>query len=380
MVSSSARSDHHPAKPMVAPGHTVGILGGGQLGRLLSLAASRLGLRTHIFCPEADCPAAHVANDQTISAYTDEKALIEFARQVEIVTYEFENVPAETIDILSRAGAHVAPGKKPLAIAQDRLHEKEFVNRIGGKTPLYHAVETVDDLREGLAITGHPAILKTRRFGYDGKGQTRINDASGNLGQTWDAAIAHAWEEIGARPSILEAYVPFTCEISVIAARGWDGQVALYDPPENIHRSGILDHSTVPASVSGDVIESAFALTKTMLADLDYVGVVGVEFFVLDTGELLVNEFAPRVHNSGHWTEAACHTSQFEQHIRAVCGWPLGTTDRHSNAIMQNLIGDDVRAWSDHVSDPHNVLNLYGKGDIREGRKMGHVTTLSPKS
>jgi len=277
-------------------------------------------------------------------------------------------------------GLNVAPGAKALEIAQDRLKEKEFVISLGGRTPLYHPVNDLESLGDGLKITGRPAILKTRHLGYDGKGQTRIGMENDNLDRTWEEAKIYAWEEVGAQPSILEAFIPFEREISVIAARGRDGDIAIYDPPENIHREGILDQSHVPAKISVETYEKACNLTKTMLCELDYVGVIGVEFFVMEDGDVLVNEFAPRVHNSGHWTEAACMISQFEQHIRAVCGWPLGATDRHSDAVMENLIGEKVKSWPSLSLCKDKMLNLYGKREARPGRKMGHITTLIQKS
>ncbi len=360
----------------VPPNGVVGVLGGGQLGRMLSMAAARLGLRAHIFCPEENCPARDVSAAHTIASYTDENSLKKFAAQVDVVTYEFENVPAETVSILEGLGVAVAPDKRALEIAQDRLKEKEFVIKLGGKTPLYHPVDGLESLSDGLKITGRPAILKTRHLGYDGKGQTRIDVTSNDLDQTWEQANIHAWEAVGARPSILEAFVPFEREISLIAARGRDGAIEIYDPPENIHKNGILSQSIVPQGLSDDVVVKARELTTKMLKTLDYVGVIGVEFFVMVSGDVLVNEFAPRVHNSGHWTEAACYTSQFEQHIRAVCGWPLGKSTRHSDFEMNNLIGDEAKAWKNHASTSIQILNLYGKKEIRPGRKMGHVTKL----
>lgn len=373
------------AARMLKPNDRIGILGGGQLGRMLAMAATRLGLRTIILCPDENCPAAIVADTHIVADYEDEAGLAALAEAARVVTYEFENVPAASVASLTRLGVHVAPGAKPLSIAQDRLNEKEFVRSLGGRTPDFYAVETLEDLRAGLAITGTPAILKTRRLGYDGKGQTRIGTDTDNLDQTWDAAIAHAWAEVGARPSILEAFVPFRCEISVIAARGVPGPdgtapIAMYDPPKNDHRSGILWRSSVPAPVGTALIDDAKAMTRAMMEALDYVGVVGVEFFVLEDETLMVNEFAPRVHNSGHWTEAACAISQFENHIRAVAGWPLGDPARHSNTQMENLIGEDVRAWHDWLCAPDVLVNLYGKQEIRPGRKMGHVTRIMWKS
>ena len=370
----------------IKPNDCVGILGGGQLGRMLAMAAARLGLRTHILCPDENCPAAQVASTHTVADYEDEAALEAFAAQIDVVTYEFENVPARTVAKLHECGVSVSPGARPLEIAQDRLKEKDFVRSLGGQTPDYFAVDSLEALHEGLKITGAPAILKTRRFGYDGKGQTRIGTHEQDLAARWDEAIAHAWAEIGARPSILEAFVPFECEISVIAARGYaeqDGQAApivMYDPSTNEHKNGILSRSTVPSRVQATTIEQAKRMTRTMLEALDYIGVMGVEFFVMKDGSLMINEFAPRVHNSGHWTEAACTISQFENQIRAVAGWPLGACTRHSDAVMDNLIGEDARAWPQWFATPNAMINLYGKKDIRDGRKMGHVTVIHPCS
>jgi len=364
----------------VKPNGCVGILGGGQLGRMLALAAARLGLRAHIYCPEEKCPAAEVSSAYTVGAYTDEKNLAAFASSVDVITYEFENVPAQTVRILTALGRDVAPGGNALAIAQDRLKEKEFVQEVGGQTPLYHPVDDLASLAEGLQITGRPAILKTRHLGYDGKGQTRIGVKTDDLPRAWEGAIEYAWNEVGAKPSILEAFVPFEREISIIAARNRGGEVALYEPSENQHRDGILHRSVVPAAIGTQTHEAAQVLTTTMLEALDYVGVIGVEFFVMKDGSLLVNEFAPRVHNSGHWTEAICEISQFEQHIRAICGWPLGVPSRHSDGVMENLIGDEVNRWHDIIEEAGAVLNLYGKREARPGRKMGHVTQILPLS
>lgn len=364
---------------MLAPGGTVGVLGGGQLGRMLALAAARLGLKTHVYAPEPENCAYDVATARTIAPYTDEAALRLFAASADVVTYEFENVPAETVDILAALGARVAPGAKALAVAQDRVIEKEFARSIGAATAPYFAVDDLASLEEGLKRIGRPAILKTRRLGYDGKGQTTITAQATDLGVAWEEANRKAWEEIGARPSILEGFVEFACEISIIGARGRDGAVALYDPPENRHGGGILRASTVPARIAAETAKRARDIAERMLHALDYVGVIGVEFFVLKDGSVLVNEFAPRVHNSGHWTLDACAVSQFEQHIRAVAGWPLADPVRHSDAIMENLIGEEILRWGDLAATRGWCLHVYGKGEARSGRKMGHVTRLGPR-
>ena len=358
------------------PGGVIGILGGGQLGRMLALAAARLGFRAHIFAPESDCPAAQVAASHTIAAYDDAEALRRFASLADIVTFEFENVPATTVEILVAAGADVAPNGRALAIAQDRLVEKQFVQSVGARTAPFAAVDDLASLRAAVAAIGRPSILKTRRLGYDGKGQTVLSDAAKPLGEEWDAANEKAWRELGARPSILEGFVPFVMEISVIAARGRNGAVALFDPPRNEHQGGILRRSSVPSGAPARALKESEAIAIAMLNALDYVGVIGVEFFVLESGEVLVNEFAPRVHNSGHWTEAACAASQFEQHIRAVAGWPLASTRRHSDCVMENLIGEEAERWRTLAQERDVVINLYGKSPAAAGRKMGHATRL----
>ena len=363
----------------IAPNGVIGILGGGQLGRMLSVAAARLGLKTHIFCPDSDAPAYDVAATKTIAAYDDRAALTAFARAVDVVTYEFENVPADAVACLIEAGVDVRPGARALEIAQDRLFEKNFVNQIGANTALYHAVEDLASLNEGLTKIGRPAILKTRRLGYDGKGQTRITDADTDLHGAYEKAIEFAWAEVGAAPSILESFVPFECEISVIAARSANGEIRQFDPAENVHVDGILKTSTAPASVSAETKQEAADVTAKILTELDYVGVIGVEFFVHKNGHVVVNEFAPRVHNSGHWTLDACPISQFEQHIRAVAGWPLGDPARHSDAVMENLIGEETNGWRDIAKEPNACLHLYGKAEARPGRKMGHVTRVFPQ-
>ncbi|MEL7486558.1 MAG: 5-(carboxyamino)imidazole ribonucleotide synthase [Pseudomonadota bacterium] len=365
-----------PPEPLLQPTDTIGILGGGQLGRMLATAASRLGLRTCVLAPEENAPAFDVASQCVRGAYDDPTALDAFAKSARVATYEFENVPAETVKALEERGVDVAPGAKALAAAQDRLHEKEFIRSIGAETAPFHAVDGLETLEEGLQKIGRPAILKTRRFGYDGKGQTIIGDDP-DLGETWEQAKEKAWREIGARPSILEGFVDFAFEISIIGARARDGSVALYDPPRNDHRGGILRTSTTPSGASEETISQAGAIATRLLEALDYVGVAGIEFFVLEGGGLMVNEFAPRVHNSGHWTIEACAVSQFEQQIRAVAGWPLGDPVRHSDAEMHNLIGDDAHQWRALAADPGASLHLYGKGEARTGRKMGHVTRLN---
>lgn len=363
----------------VAPNGVMGVLGGGQLGRMLALAAARLGIRTHVYSPDQDSPASAVAAATTVGAYDDAERLAAFAAAVDVVTYEFENVPARTVEILAQLGADVAPGARALSIAQDRLLEKEFVRTLGARTAPFHTVDDLDGLKAGLERLGRPAILKTRRLGYDGKGQSFITAESIDTAATWETATKKAWAEVGAAPSILEGFVDFEMEISVIGARGRDQSIALYDPPRNIHRGGILRKSIAPADAPAEAIHAARDITRRMLSALDYVGVIGVEFFVLKSGEVAVNEFAPRVHNSGHWTIDACACSQFEQHVRAVCGWPLGRPDRHSDAEMDNLIGEDADDWLRLAATGGEAIHLYGKDAALPGRKMGHVTRLTPR-
>lgn len=346
----------------LAPGATIGILGGGQLGRMLSVAAARLGFRTHIFEPEADPPAGHVAHRVTTARYEDADKLARFAASVDVVTYEFENIPTTALDILE-AAVPVRPGRRALAVSQDRLAEKTFLADLGLATAPFAAVEEATELSAALDAVGTPAILKTRRFGYDGKGQARIAG-------TEDVPAALA--AMAGAPAICEGFVTFSREISVIAARGLSGEVACYDPGTNVHRDGILRTTTVPAPLSPALRTDAVLLAGRILNALDYVGVMGVELFVTAEG-LLVNEIAPRVHNSGHWTQDGCVIDQFEQHVRAVAGWPLGDGARHSDIEMVNLIGDDMAHVREFARDPRVALHLYGKTEIRPGRKMGHV-------
>ncbi len=355
------------------PGSTIGILGGGQLGRMLALAAARLGLRTHVYCPDAESPAFDVSAEHTRAAYDDAAALDTFASAVDVVTYEFENVPVAAAERLA-ARVPVRPGARALAVAQDRLDEKRFLSDAGIPVAPYAAVDDGTGLDAAVAALGLPAVLKTRRFGYDGKGQAAIRT---------DADTAAAFAAIGGAPAVLEGFVRFAREVSVIAARGLDGRMASYDLVENVHRDHILHTSTVPARVRSETGAEAPAIAERILSALDYVGVIGIEFFVLeDDGRerLLVNELAPRVHNSGHWTEDACAVSQFENHVRAVAGWPLGPTARHADVVMTNLIGTEAAEWLALAADPDARLHLYGKRAIRPGRKMGHVNRLARRA
>ncbi len=358
-----------------APAHpvrTLGILGGGQLGRMLALAAARLGIASVVFCPDEASPAFAVSAAHVVADYEDEVALARFAAMVDVVTYEFENVPARTAAVLE-ALVPVRPGARSLEVSQDRLSEKSFLADLGIPTAPFHAVDTLDDLRAGLAATGFPAVLKTRRFGYDGKGQAKIATPDD---------VEPAFAAMNGRPSILEGWVPFAREISVLTARGLDGAVVTFDVPENEHRHHILKYSRVPADLAPGAAAAARAIGERVAAALDHVGVVAVELFVLETPEgerLVANEIAPRVHNSGHWTESACLVSQFEAHVRAVAGLPLGEPVRHSDVEMENLIGDDAGDPERFLAEPGASLHLYGKAEIRPGRKMGHVNRIRPR-
>nr|WP_246237340.1 5-(carboxyamino)imidazole ribonucleotide synthase [Halovulum dunhuangense] len=348
------------------PGSTIGILGGGQLGRMLALAAARLGLKVVVFDPDPNAPAAQVCAGHECAGYDDIAALERFAGVVDVVTYEFENIPTDALDAVE-AHVPIRPDRRALATSQDRLSEKTFLEGIGLRVAPFAPVETAAELAGAVARIGTPSILKTRRFGYDGKGQVRLRSPG-------DAAAA--WAELNEEPCVLEGFVRFEREISVIGARGVSGQIACFDPGENVHRDGILHTTTVPASIPHGLATDAVLLAGRILNALDYVGVIGVELFVTAEG-LLVNEFAPRVHNSGHWTQDACAIDQFEQHVRAVAGWPLGDGQRHSDAVMTNLIGADAHDWLE--AGRAGGLHLYGKAEARPGRKMGHVNRISPR-
>ncbi len=353
------------------PGSTIGILGGGQLGRMLSVAASRLGLKTHIYNDEPNAPALDVAAEETVGAYDDPETLAAFARTVDVVTCEFENVPAKALEVAGRS-ASVFPPPKSFEVAQDRLKEKDFMAGLGIAVTPYAAVDDLADLNRALARVKIPALLKTRRFGYDGKGQIPIHTL---------CEAETAWERIGARPAILEGLIAFEREISVLAVRAQNGDMRFYDVVENVHQDGILATSRVPASLSDTDVFEVRRIAGKIADAMDHVGVLCVEMFHCG-GEprLIVNEIAPRVHNSGHWTLDACLVSQFENHVRAICGWPLGEVGRHSNAAMTNLIGDAVADWRTLAAEPGAALHLYGKAKARAGRKMGHVTRVSPKT
>jgi len=351
-------------KPLTT-GATIGILGGGQLGRMLAVAASRLGFKTCVYEPGGDCPASHVANYHFQKSYDDHEALKQFAESVDVITYEFENIPTSALDALE-AIKPIHPNRKALATSQDRLTEKDFLTNLGLKTAPYADVTDADTLATAIDAIGTPAILKTRRMGYDGKGQSRLmspDDA--------DKALA----DMAGAPAVLEGFVTFSHEVSVIAARGLDGTVSCYDPGENVHTNGILSTTTVPAKLKPVQRTDAVLLAAQILNALDYVGVLGVELFATPEG-LIVNEIAPRVHNSGHWTQNGCTICQFEQHIRAIAGWPLGDGSRHSNVVMENLIGDDVLRIPE-IAKTTDAIHLYGKADAKPGRKMGHVNRIT---
>ena len=345
---------------------TIGILGGGQLGRMLSVAASRLGLKTHIFEPGANPPAAHVADAVTTASYDDRAALTAFAQSVDVITYEFENIPTSALDLLETLRP-IHPGRQALATSQDRLVEKNFLQSLGLQTAPFATVDNTADLDAAIAQIGTPAIMKTRTMGYDGKGQARIMSQG-------DAAQALA--DMAGAPAILEGFVNFSHEVSIIGARSADGAVACFDPGENVHVDGILRTTTVPAKLTPSQRTDAVLIAARILNELDYVGVMGVELFMTQQG-LIVNEIAPRVHNSGHWTQNGCTIDQFEQHIRAVAGWPLGDGSRHSDVVMENLIGDDMDRLPE-LAKTTAALHLYGKADVKKGRKMGHVNHVKP--
>tara|TARA_Y100001970_G_scaffold248983_1_gene319056 strand:+ start:8281 stop:9366 length:1086 start_codon:yes stop_codon:yes gene_type:complete len=352
------------------PGATIGILGGGQLGRMSALAAAQLGYKCHIFSPDADAPAKEISAVQTTAPYEDIDAARQFAENVDIVTFEFENVPDATLAAISEI-SRVRPSVAALQVSQDRQIEKSFLNDHGVGTASWAPIIDVADIATAIATTGLPAILKTSRFGYDGKGQLRIDQES---------ELVTSWGKIGNTPAILEGLVDFEREISVIVARSADGTTETYVPVDNVHRNHILNTTTAPSTVTDSVANEARRMAVQIVTALELVGLLAVEMFVLFNGDLLVNEIAPRPHNSGHWTIDACAVSQFEQFIRAVCGLPLGDPSRHSNAVMTNLIGDEADTWTKLTAETGACLHLYGKMEIRPGRKMGHVTRLSPIS
>ncbi|WP_394693725.1 5-(carboxyamino)imidazole ribonucleotide synthase [Hyphobacterium sp.] len=353
----------------LAPGSVIGILGGGQLGRMLAQAGSRLGFDIHIFDTSANGPAARVAARSWAAPWEDDGAVQTFAAKCDVLTFEFENIPASAL-AAAESAAPVRPGRKSLELTQDRLIEKTFIREAGCATVDFAEVNSVGDLETAVSKLGRPAILKTRRFGYDGKGQAVIRE---------DTDLTEAWTAIGQQPAILEAFAPFSRELSVVAARAANGDMAIYPLAENSHSGGILRVSTAPANVSPEIESRAIEIARAIGDGLDHVGIFAVELFEVD-GALIINEIAPRVHNTGHWTMDACTCSQFENHIRAVAGWPLGATRPHSACEMTNLIGDDVAPWHALASESDACLHLYGKREARPGRKMGHINRLSKLS
>ncbi|HEX7885057.1 MAG TPA: 5-(carboxyamino)imidazole ribonucleotide synthase [Phenylobacterium sp.] len=349
------------------PGSTIGILGGGQLGRMLALAAAQLGFDVAVLERDADSPAGRVAAHTIVGAYDDPAALEALAAVAHVVTFEFENVPAASVLKLQSLGVEVAPGPEALAVAQDRVAEKQFLNASGAPTVAYASADSAEEAVAVTAEMGAPVLMKTRREGYDGKGQRWVEHAA-------DAAVAFA--ELGGVPVILEAPADFVRELSIIAARGRDGATAIYPLAENHHENGVLRRSVAPAQVNEDLAFQAEKIAARVLKGLNYVGVVGIELFQLKDGQLLVNEIAPRVHNTGHWTQDGCAVDQFEQHIRAVAGWPLGATAPHARVEMLNLLGDEADTWSKLAQEPDTRVHLYGKRQAKPGRKMGHVNKL----
>jgi 5-(carboxyamino)imidazole ribonucleotide synthase len=351
---------------IVPPGSTIGIVGGGQLGRMLAMAAAQLGYKCHVYAPDTDPPAAEVAARFTQGEFDDEAALRRFAGEVDVATYEFENIAAGPLAALA-AEAPLHPPAAALATAQDRLSEKSFIAGLGGRPASFRQVDDRQGLDHALAALGTPAVLKTRRFGYDGKGQARIMAA---------AEADSAWEAVRGAPSILEAFVDFEAEFSILLCRGTNGEVVTWAAPANTHEGGVLRRSLVPGYGLDDQAAQAEALARDAAEALGYVGVLALEFFATAEGPIF-NEMAPRVHNSGHWTIEGATTSQFENHIRAICGMPLGATGLTGARVeMENLIGGQVESWASILADPAAHLHLYGKGEARPGRKMGHVTRV----
>ena len=354
---------------MLEPGSTIGIMGGGQLGRMLAIAAAELGFKTHVYAPDTDSPAFEVAGRFTLAAYDDKVALETFANSVAVATFEFENIPVATIEAIEDISP-VFPSSRALGLTQDRLIEKNFMRHCGVMTAPFAEVRDLASLNAAIQMVGTPAILKTRRFGYDGKGQMKIMQPN-------DAAAA--FSEIKSAPAVLEGFVPFTKEISVIAARNTDGAFSAFDISENEHKNHILDRTVVPATLSQQAADQALAAARALAEGLGYVGVFAVEFFVVvENGieRVIGNEIAPRVHNSGHWTLHGAHTSQFEQHIRAIAGWPFGSNSRHGRIEMLNLVGENTARWRELAGEPNTRLQLYGKSELRAGRKMGHATRI----
>jgi 5-(carboxyamino)imidazole ribonucleotide synthase len=369
-----AATTERAADRTLAPGAVIGILGGGQLGRMLAMAAARLGYRTYIYCVDPDSPAFQVSDRCMAAAYDDGAALASFAAAVDVATYEFENVPATAAAAVARS-TRLHPSPEVLTTCQDRILEKDFLSRIGIPTAVYAPATTRGELEAALAALGRPAVLKSVRSGYDGKGQVAIREDT-DTAMAWAEMIAAAGEVVG----IVEAFVDFRMEISVVVVRAGDGTTATYVPVENIHANHILKRTLAPARIDARLAAEAQLLARRIAAAIGLVGVMAVEMFVTRDDRILVNELAPRPHNSGHWTMDACYCCQFEQCVRAITGLPLGSTERHSDAVMDNLLGDEVEGWLRYLDDPRCRLHLYGKTEIRPGRKMGHVTRLLPRS
>jgi len=351
------------------PGSTLGILGGGQLGRMLALAAARLGFDVVVLEPEPDCPAARVSAHVIATAYDDPEGLAELARLVQVVTFEFENVPAKALSLLAELGVETAPGPRALATAQDRVTEKTFLNAVGAPTVAFAEADTPSGAIEAVKRIGVPCLMKTRRDGYDGKGQA------------WVEHLANAeavFHRLGDRPVIIEAPAAFVRELSIIAARSRTGEIAVYPIGENHHENGVLRRTLAPATASQTLIDQAERIAAQILTGLNYVGVMGIELFELEGEHLLVNEIAPRVHNTGHWTQDGCEVDQFEQHVRAVAGWPLGPTRAHTQIEMENLLGNEVETWVKLAAESDARLHLYGKREAKAGRKMGHINRPMP--
>lgn len=356
---------------MIAPGSTIGVVGGGQLGRMFALKAAEMGYKTHVFCPEEDSPARQVTHLFTTAAYTDLEALRRFAKSVDVITFEFENIPAASLKAIEGA-APIRPSPAVLALTQNRLREKTFAGELGIATAPFKRIGSAAELAEVLAAhISPPCILKTTELGYDGKGQVKI---------THPHEAAAAWDSLKTEEAILEGFVDFSCEVSVLVARNPGGEIACFPLVENVHKHHILHQTFAPARVDAATAMQAETIARKVAEALKLEGLLAIEMFVARDGSLLINEFAPRPHNSGHWSMDACATSQFEQQLRAVCDLPLGATDILCPAVMTNLIGDDINDWQDRISNPHTKLHLYGKKEARNGRKMGHVTKLLHKT
>lgn len=353
---------------IITPGSTIGIIGGGQLGRMSALAAANLGYKVHIFTDQKNSPASHVALKTTVSQYTDKKALNEFASDVDVITFEFENIPYKSVQILEDLSI-VRPSWKVLHISQNRLREKDYINSLDIATAPYKEVKSQQDLEQAYSQINGNCILKTVEEGYDGKGQFKVKDSTN---------LEELWNEFEGNVGILEGIVDFDKEISVIVARTEDGKTNCYPPVENVHKNGILDETIAPAQIKDAIAKNAESIAVKIANNIELVGVLAIEMFLTKDEKLLINEIAPRPHNSGHWSIDASVTNQFEQFIRAVCGLPLGNTNAHSKSKMKNLIGDEVKLWVKHIEDPNAKIHLYGKNEVREGRKMGHITILTP--